>query len=115
MNKLDEAKTNLKMVLERLEKSIDDNLKGNNPALFQEIESLKKSNQSLSLEVLTLKREIDDKISEIIHLREENFNIQAELGQEREKSFKLEAKNSEASRRVDMIITEFKNYISNHT
>ncbi|MDX1949965.1 MAG: hypothetical protein SFT90_05640 [Rickettsiales bacterium] len=114
MNKLDEAKTNLKMVLDRLEKSIQDNLKSNNAALIADFENLKKANQNYSLEILKLKASLDDRNSEINHLREENFQIQAELGKERERSVKLEAKNNEASRRVDMIISEFKNYITNH-
>lgn len=112
MSKLDEAKTNLKSILERLEKALDTALKNTSSPNIEELTKLRQENETLKMENSKLKIEFEDKISEIKYLREENFRLQADLGELNENNIKLQAKNSEAVRRVDMIIGEFKNYIT---
>ncbi len=114
MSKLDEAKLNLKKVLERLENAVEVNLKSNTNVNGQELEKLRLEKSNLTAQQQEIKAELEDKLAEINYLREENFRLQAQIGEEQEKSIKLSAKNSEATRRVDLIISEFRNYISNN-
>lgn len=114
MSKLDEAKINLKSVLERLEKALDNALKSTAPQNEEEISKLRNDFISLRESNNKLKLEFEDKISEIKYLREENYRLQAEAGELKDSNIKLQAKNNEAIRRVDMIIDEFKNYVTTH-
>ncbi len=100
MSKLDEAKINLKSVLERLEKALDNALINTSPKNQEEVSILKSEVESLESGNKEFKLDIEDKKAEIAYLREENM--------------KLQAKNGEAVRRVDSIIMEVKNYLTNH-
>ncbi len=114
MSKLNEAKINLKSVLEKLEKALDIALKNTGEQNGEEFSKLKNEVISLQQENNKIKTDLDDKLSEIKYLREENYRLQADLGEIKDSNIKLQAKNNEALRRVDMIIGEFKNYVATH-
>jgi predicted nucleic acid-binding Zn-ribbon protein len=108
MNKLDEAKINLKKTLEKLEKAIDKRIISSKSTVA--IEVMNKIN-SLQEEVNTVSHLLNDKKDEIEYLREQNSELQAMIGLEQQKNFSLEAKNRETARRIDEIIGEVKNYM----
>ncbi len=108
MNKLDEAKLNLKKTVERLEKAIDKKLVHslNTPA----IEVMNKV-KSLQEEVGRLSTEVDDKKDEITYLREQNAELQAKVGEEQHKSFQMESKNRETAAKIDQVIGKVQTYL----
>lgn len=108
MNKLDEAKINLKKTIEKLEKAVDKKLihKKDTPAL----EVVKKM-KSLQEDLSKTQTELDDKKDEINYLREQNSELQAKVGEAQHESFVLESKNRETSEKVDRIIMQVKSYL----
>lgn len=111
MNKLNEAKSNLKSVLERLEKVVEKNLLEKEGTLASEVSNKMKTLQKTNSE---LESDLGDKDDEIKYLREENSKLQAELGEIQQQNFKLQNKNTQAVKKVDAIIGEVKTYMSNH-
>lgn len=113
MNKLDEAKINLKSVLKRLEEVVDAKLAegADKGSLATEVADRIKT---LEGDILNLNNDIKDKKEEMDHLREENSKLQAEIGQIQQQNFKLQNKNAQALKKVDNIIGEVKSYMSNH-
>ncbi len=108
MNKLDEAKINLKKTIEKLEKAIDRSLvhSKNSPA----IEVVKKV-QTLQEDLGKLTTELSDKKDEIEYLREQNSELQAKIGEAQHQSFVLEGKNRETSEKIDKVINQVKLYL----
>jgi chromosome segregation ATPase len=108
MNKLDEAKINLKKTIEKLEKAVDKKLihAKNSPA----VEVLNKVN-ALQDEVNKLSQEVDDKKDEINYLREQNAELQAGIGEEQHKTFQLENKNRETAKKIDQVIVRVQSYL----
>lgn len=111
MNKLDEAKVNLKSVLERLDKVVDKNLQEKHGTLASEVSNKMKV---LEEESSKAKSEIKDRDDEMKYLREENSRLQAELGKIQQKNFQLQNKNNQAVKKVDAIIGEVKTYMSSN-
>jgi len=108
MNKLDEAKINLKKVIERLEATVDKKLvvtKGSPAAeVMDRIRSLQE-------EVGKLSTEVDDKKDEIKYLREQNADLQAQVGEEQHKSFQIESRNRETVQKIDKVIVQVQSYL----
>jgi len=110
MNKLDEAKINLKTVLNRLETLVE--------AKLQNFDQIQINNEvvekisSLEKQIENLKVDLKEKEDEINYLREQSHELQAEIGIERERNFKLQQKNNEAAKKVDEIIGEVRTYLA---
>ncbi len=111
MNKLDEAKINLKSVLERLEKSVELNLKEKKGTLASEVSGKMKEIEQENVKLLT---QIKDKSEEIEYLRENNSKLQAQLGEMQQENINLNDKNKKAIKKVDTIIGEVKSYMMNN-
>ena len=111
MTKLDEAKLNLKTVLEKLDSSIEKGHLSSDPE--QVDKNLRNQLKSLEEQKLDLEKSLKDKDEEIEYLREENIKLQAGLGERDDKIFKLKSSNDEALERVDAILGETKSYLSN--
>ncbi len=109
MNKLDEAKLNLKKTIEKLEKAVDTKLvhSKNSPA----VEAINKI-KSLNDEVGNLSKTLDDKKDEINYLREQNSELQARIGEEQHKAAQLEAKNRQTAEKIDNVIGRVQSYLS---
>ncbi len=108
MNKLDEAKINLKKTIERLEAAVDKKLivTKNSPAS----EVMAKLG-GLQEEVNKLSTDLDDKKDEIKYLREQNSELQAQVGEERHKTFQIESKNRETAQKIDSVIVKVQSYL----
>ena len=108
MNKLDEAKINLKEVMERLNKAIDKSLIVSKNST---VAAATTKMQGLQEELAKLHTEIDDKKDEINYLREQNSELQAKIGEAQHESFVLESKNRETSEKIDKVISQVKHYL----
>jgi chromosome segregation ATPase len=108
MNKLDEAKINLKEVMDRLNRAVDKKLihSKNTPAL-----EVAKKVQALQEDLGKVNSELDDKKDEINYLREQNSELQAKIGEAQHESFVLESRNRETSEKIDRVITQVKSYL----
>ncbi len=109
MNKLDEAKINLKKTIEKLEKAVDKKLVVTKSTPALEVMNKVKALQD---EVSKLTTEVDDKRDEIIYLREQNAELQASVGEEQHKSIQLETRNREIADRVDRVIVQVQSYMA---
>ncbi len=109
MNKLDEAKINLKKTIERLEKAVDKKLiqQKDTPAL-----EVAKKMQGLQDDLSKKLTELEDKKDEINYLREQNAELQAKIGEAQHESFVLESKNRETADKIDRVISQVKNYLT---
>jgi hypothetical protein len=109
MNKLDEAKINLKKTIERLEKVVEAKLivSKNSPA----VEVMNKM-KTLQDDMSKLTTDLDDKKDEITYLREQNAELQAKVGEEQQKAFQMEAKNRETANRIDVVMLKLQSYLS---
>jgi chromosome segregation ATPase len=110
MNKLDEAKINLKNSLARLEKIIEERSKTN---VLNDISAeLQEKINQLEVKLEEYKNVVKEREDEILYLREQNHQLQAQIGFEQEKSTKLQQKNFDVAKKVDEIIFQVKSYIS---
>ena len=104
MSKLEEAKSNLKNVLDKFEKVVEENLLQKEGTLASEVNN----------RIQTLESEVKDKGDEITYLREQNSELQAQVGEIQQQNFKLQNKNQQAVKKVDAIIGEVKSYMNNN-
>ena len=112
MNKLDEAKVNLKSVLQRLEEVVESKINSIENTSDQDNEKTQELSD-LKSKLEGLEKKVSDYEDEINYLRENNFKLQARLGEEQEIASKLKYKNQEASQKVDSVISEVKTYLEN--
>jgi phage shock protein A len=109
MNKLDEAKRNLKNTLERLDSVVAKKVQyANSNSTAAEVA---KRIQSLEQEVVNLKSTLDDKNDEMNYLREQNSELQAKIGEAQHENFVLESKNREAVEKFENVINKMKTYL----
>lgn len=108
MNRLDEAKINLKKTIERLEVAINKKLVVSKNSPAAEVMNKMKGMQE---ELSKLTTDIDDKKDEISYLREQNAELQAQIGLEQNKAFQLESKNRETAQKIDSVITRFQSFL----
>jgi predicted nucleic acid-binding Zn-ribbon protein len=108
MNKLDQAKLNLKSVLKRLEevveKELSSNSAGSDGLTQEEILKLQK-NLSES------EKKVKNNEEEILYLRETNHKLQAKLGDKEKKLDNIEAAKSNAADKVDSIIKRIRGLV----
>jgi len=108
MNKLDEAKINLKNTLERLEKVVSKKLVHKKDSVA--LDSFNKV-KALEAETAQLQTTLKDKKDEINYLREQNSELQAKMGEAQHKTFQLESKSRETADKIDKVIIEVKSYL----
>ena len=108
MNKLDEAKINLKKTIEKLEKAVEKKLiqQKDTPAL-----EVAKKMQGLQEDLSKATSELDDKKDEISYLREQNAELAAKIGEAQHESFVLESKTRETADKIDRVIIQVKSYL----
>jgi chromosome segregation ATPase len=111
MNNLDQAKHNLKSVLNRFESTIEKLSKESKGEIASEVAN---RINKLTEENKKLNSDLKDKIEEIEYLREQNHKLQAKVGQEQQTLFDLKSKNNEAAERVNSIIGEVRGYLSQY-
>lgn len=112
MNKLDEAKINLKNTINRLEAAIDKKLVVTKNSPAAEVMGKLKLLQD---EVNKLSHDVDDRNDEIKYLREQNSELQAQIGKEQNKAFELESKNRETAKKIDSVIYQVQSFLSKVT
>jgi phage shock protein A len=109
MNKLDEAKINLKNTLERLDSVVAKRLQhANSNSTAAEVA---RRIQLLEQEIINLKSTLDDKNDEMNYLREQNSELQAKVGEAQHQNFVLESKNREAAEKFENVINKMKSYL----
>ena len=112
MNNLNEAKRNLKTVIDRFELALEQLLASGQNSTALDVSKKITELQSKNIE---FQKTLTEKEDEITYLREQNMELQAKVGKEQEVNFQLLSKNNQAIQKVDNLINEFSEYVESAT